>query len=662
MAQLVDIIVPDLGDFENVEVIEVLVAKGDSVEREAGLVTVETDKASMDIPSPENGVIDSLDIGVGDTVSSGDVIGKLLVEVGDTVVIAPAIQHEPTGDTTVLAEPAKSEGGGQKSGGVQTLVVPDLGDFDDVEVIEVHIANGDMVSVEDPLVTLETDKAAMDVPAIAAGRIESVLVKVGDKVSEGSSLAIIEVRIDTAAASDEDAGDGAAVTEAAAEEAPASPGGPQTLAVPDLGDFEDVEVIEVHIAPGDKIDVDDPLVTLETDKAAMDVPAVVAGEVTSVSVNVGDKVSEGSPLAVVEATAAAAPATKAPSTEATQTMAAPAAAATAQAAPGQPAQQPTAAQSGSGGRLPPINEAGFARAHASPSVRKLARELGVDLVQVKGTGAKKRILHDDVKAFVKAILSGQGGGPAGAALPKVPSVDFAKFGEVETVALTRIQKISGPRLQASWINLPHVTQHDLADTTDLEARRQELKGPAKEKGVSLTPLAFVMKACVAALQEFPQVNSSLSEDGKSLVLKKYIHLGFAADTDQGLVVPVIRDADKKSVYELAQDLGELSRAAREGKLKADQMQGASFTISSLGGIGGTAFTPIVNAPEVAILGVSRSSMQPVWNGSEFEPRLMLPLSLSYDHRVIDGAAAVRFTTYLGQVLADVDALLEGSEV
>jgi len=368
-------------------------------------------------------------------------------------------------------------------------------------------------------------------------------------------------------------------------------------------------------------------------------------------------VSEGSPLAVVEATSAA-PAQQA---DATQTMAAPASAPSEPTTPSQTAQPAQAPQAQKGGSLPPINEAGFSRAHASPSVRKLARELGVDLVQVKGTGAKNRILHEDVKEFVKAILTGQGGAPAAAALPKVPAVDFAKFGEIETVALTRVQKISGPRLQASWINLPHVTQHDLADTTDLEAKRQELKGAAKEKGISLTPLAFVMKACVAALQEFPKVNASLSEDGKSLVLKKYIHLGFAADTDQGLMVPVIRDADRKNVYELAVELGELSKAAREGKLKADQMQGASFTISSLGGIGGTAFTPIVNAPEVAILGVSRSSMQPVWNGAEFEPRLMLPLSLSYDHRVIDGAAAVRFTTYLGEALADVEALLEGSE-
>jgi pyruvate dehydrogenase E2 component (dihydrolipoamide acetyltransferase) len=310
--------------------------------------------------------------------------------------------------------------------------------------------------------------------------------------------------------------------------------------------------------------------------------------------------------------------------------------------------------------LPTIDEAGFSRAHASPSVRKLARELGVNLPDVKGSGPKNRVLHDDVKAFVKAILSGQAAGPAGPSLPATPKVDFAKFGAVEEQPLTRVQKISGPRLQASWINLPHVTQHDLADITELEERRQALKGRAKERGISLTPLAFILKAVVAALQEFPKVNSSLSDDGTALVYKKYIHLGFAADTEQGLVVPVIHDADKKDVYELAEELGTLSKAAREGKLKIDKMQGATFTVSSLGGIGGTAFTPIVNAPEVGILGVSRSSMQPVWNGSEFVPRLMLPLSFSYDHRVIDGAAAVRFTTFLGQELADVNKLLEAT--
>jgi pyruvate dehydrogenase E2 component (dihydrolipoamide acetyltransferase) len=325
---------------------------------------------------------------------------------------------------------------------------------------------------------------------------------------------------------------------------------------------------------------------------------------------------------------------------------------------GKAEEKPAGQDKAAGRELPPIDESGFSRAHASPSVRKFARELGVDLVSVKGSGARNRVLHDDVKAFVKSVMSGQGAAPAGAALPKVPSVDFAKFGDVEQQALTRIQKIAGPRLQASWINLPHVTQHDLADITDLEARRQELKDAAKERGISLTPLAFVMKACIAALKEFPKANSSLSADGTSLVYKKYFHLGFAADTENGLVVPVIRDADKMDVYEIATQLGELSSKARDGKLKAEQLQGASFTISSLGGIGGTAFTPIVNAPEVAILGVSRSTMQPVWNGKEFVPRLMLPLSLSYDHRVIDGAYAVRFTTYLAQALTNVDALLE----
>jgi pyruvate dehydrogenase E2 component (dihydrolipoamide acetyltransferase) len=543
VAKTIDIVVPDLGDFDNVEVIEVLVGAGDTVEREDGLVTIETDKATMDIPSPENGVIDKLTIRNGDTVSTGDVIGQLTMEVGDTVVIAPAIASVPTGDTTLISALENKK---QKSRGKQTLVVPDLGDFSDVQIIEVHIKVGDTVAIEDSLVTLETDKAAMDVPAVVAGSIESVLVNVGETVSEGTALAIIDV---------------------AANEAPV-----------DAGTSSDAE-------PASK---------------------KVESRPSSPPANV----------------------------------------------PAKPA--PT----GGSASLPPVDEAGFTKAHATPSVRKLARELGVNLVQVKGSGLKNRILHDDVKAFVKAILTGHVAGPAVAALPKTPIVDFAKFGEVDVKPLTRIQKISGPRLQASWINLPHVTQHDLADITELEAKRQELKGPAKDRGIGLTPLAFIMKACVAALKEYPMVNSSLSEDGESLVYKKYIHLGFAADTEQGLMVPVIRDVDQKDVYEIAQELGELSALARDGRLKAGQLQGACFTVSSLGGIGGTAFTPIVNAPEVAILGVSRSTMQPVWNGSEFEPRLMLPLSFSYDHRVIDGAQAVRFTTFLGQKLADVETLLQ----
>ena len=532
------------------------------------------------------------------------------------------------------------------------IVIPDLGDFADVEVIEILVEAGAEVRAEDGLITLETDKAAMDVPAPSDGVIGSISVSVGDTVSAGDVIGHMSIEHDATVLIKPDVESPVdAVDPPSSDEPEPAPtgGGLQELTVPDLGDFADVEVIEVHIAPGHEVSIDDPLVTLETDKAAMDVPATAAGTIQSVAVAVGDTVSEGSVLAIIDALAQVEKAAK-PDAKPAPAAAPPPPAAAPPPAPVAQRQAPAA--------LPAINEAGFSKAHASPSVRKLARELGVDLVQVKGSGLKNRILHDDVKAFVKAILTGAATAPGGAALPSVPVVDFAKFGEIDAQPLTRIQKISGPRLQASWINLPHVTQHDAADITELEAKRQALKGPAKENGISLTPLAFILKACVAALREFPKVNASLSEDGTSLIYKKYCHLGFAADTENGLMVPVIKDADQMDVYELASALGELSAAARDGKLKADQMQGASFTVSSLGGIGGTAFTPIVNAPEVAILGVSRSSMQPVWNGAEFEPRLMLPLSFSYDHRVIDGAYAVRFTTYLSQALADVDKLVE----
>ena len=539
------------------------------------------------------------------------------------------------------------------------ITVPDLGDFTDVEVIEILVSAGAGVEQEDGLITLETDKASMDVPAPAAGNIVAITVAVGDKVSAGDVIGQMEVAGggETAAAAEESAAAETSADEktvvAETVDVPAVQSGPETVNVPDIGDFADVDVIEVHVSVGDVVAVDDPLVTLETDKAAMDVPSTHAGTITAVAVSVGDTVSEGSAIASLDAVAGSAEAPAADAKPEAAAKAPPAAAPS----PPPPVQAPAPKAQAPGG-LPPIDESGFSQAHASPSVRKLARELGVNLAQVQGTGDKKRILHDDVKAFVKSVMTGGAQASGAAALPATPVVDFSKFGAIDERPLTRIQKISGPRLQASWINLPHVTQHDLADITELEARRQELKGPAKERGIGLTPLAFIMKACIAALKEFPKVNASLSADGSSLVYKQYYHLGFAADTENGLMVPVIQDADRMDVYELATELGTLSLAAREGKLKANQLQGASFTISSLGGIGGTAFTPIVNAPEVAILGVSRSSMQPVWNGSEFEPRLMLPLSFSYDHRVIDGAYAVRFTTFLAQTLTDVDKLLQ----
>lgn len=464
----------------------------------------------------------------------------------------------------------------------------------------------------------------------------------------------------------------------------------QNILVPDLGDFHDVEVIEVLVKPGDRIEVDTPLLTLETEKATMDVPSTAAGVVQALSVKKGDRVSKGSAILALEAGAGAS-ASNAGASKAADAKAQAAPAAAKQPAsdtppPAKPA-APDAALAGQGASssapapssgaatapaavasasssTPPaagtavIDEAAFARAYASPSVRRFARELGVDLGRLKGSGLKGRITPEDVKGWVKQALTTGGGAVGGAALPKVPEVDFSKFGAIEVKPLGRIQKISGPRLQASWLNVPHVWQMDEADITELEETRNKLKAKAAQEGIKLTPLAFVLRACVKALQEFPQANSSLDPHGQNLILKKYIHLGFAADTPNGLVVPVIRDADRKDIYEIARDLGALSAKAREGKLSAAEMQGASFTVSSLGGIGGTSFTPIINAPEVAILGVARSSMKPVYQDGQFVPRLILPFTFAYDHRVIDGAAGARFTTFLAEKLADVRGLLE----
>ena len=452
---------------------------------------------------------------------------------------------------------------------------------------------------------------------------------------------------------------------------------PISVKVPDLGDFKSVDVVEVLVAVGDVVAVDTPLATLETEKATMDVPSSAAGRVLAVLVKKGDKVSTGS--VVVELAAVAAEPATSDATVAMPKLApsssAPAAAPPAPARPARPATPaappaaaPTAAPPAaptslaartdvSAGRTP-IETAGFARSHASPSVRLLARELGVDLARMTGSGPKSRILHADVKAFVKRALAGAAGEVAGGTLPRVPVVDFAKFGPVEVQPLTRIQRLSGPRLHASWVNLPHVTQFDEADITELEEARGRLKQKALDEGIKLTPLAFVIRACARVLLQLPKFNASLDAGGENLVFKKYLHVGFAADTPNGLVVPVIRDADRKDVYELARELASLSEKARAGKLTAAEMQGGCFTVSSLGGIGGTAFTPIINAPEVAILGVSRSSVKPVYVDGELRPRLLLPLSLSYDHRVIDGADGARFTAALVAALADVRVLLE----
>jgi len=432
----------------------------------------------------------------------------------------------------------------------------------------------------------------------------------------------------------------------------------QEVLVPDIGEFDDVEIVEVMVAAGDDVGVDDSLITIETDKAAMDVPAPVAGKVLEMSVSTGDRVSEGSLILVLEPAAETQAAEQPEASQEPAAKEAPAAPVAAAPAKPQAAPAPPAAAPASQGKLPPISEAGFATAHASPSIRKFARELGVDLGRVQGSGSKQRIQKEDVTAFVKSIMTGQvAGGAAGPALPEVPQVDFAKFGAIEEKPLGRIQKISGPRLHASWLNYPHVTQNDEADITDMEARRQSMKAEAAERGVKLTPLAFMIRAVVQSLEEYPLFNTSMGPDSKTLIWKQYMNIGFAADTPNGLVVPVIHDANKKDVFVLAAELAEMSGRAREGKLKVDEMQGGCFTVSSLGGIGGTSFTPIINAPEVAILGVPRSKMQPVWDGEAFIPRLMQPLCLSYDHRVVDGATGVRFTTYLAKRLADVDGLI-----
>jgi len=525
--------------------------------------------------------------------------------------------------------------------------VPDIGEFSGVEIIEVLVSPGDTVAADDPLITLETDKASMDVPAPFAGRVASITVEKGGRVSEGDVIATLEVDGDTAQA--EEPAQGAAQQEAPQTATPNTPpqaaAGRREVLVPDIGDFDAVEVIEVHVAEGGEVAEDDPLITLESDKAAMDVPSPAAGRVLEMRISQGDRVSKGDVILVLAG--AGAPA------EALQPASGPAP------KPAEPAPEAPSPASAPASQPPGVGDVGFAKAHAGPSVRKLARELGVDLSRVKGTGVKGRVTHEDVKAWVKTALT-RGtapAAPAGSGLPAVPEVDFTKFGETELRPLSRVQKISGPRLHASWVNLPHVTQFDDADITRMEATRKDLKADAEKEGARLTPLPFILRACVKALRAFPEFNASLHPDGQQLVLKKYFNLGFAVDTPGGLVVPVIKDLEKKSLFQVARELGELSEKARAGKLSAAELQGGCFTVSSLGSIGGTYFTPIINAPEVAILGVSKASMQPVWNGEAFEPRLVLPLSLSYDHRVIDGAAAVRFTRFVAEILGDVDRLL-----
>ncbi len=549
------------------------------------------------------------------------------------------------------------------------VLVPDIGDFKEVEVIEVLVKPGDAVEKEQSLVTLESDKATMEIPSPAGGVVKEIRVKVGDKVSKGSEILVLEdgrapAEAPRAEKSKEPKERKAPKQAAEARPAKAAASGSMTVPVPDIGDFKEVEVIEVLVKPGDSVAKEQSLITLESDKATMEIPSPSEGVVKDVKLKVGDKVSKGMPILVLEAAgeASAAPSPAPAAAQPAKTTEAPSGPA---AAAGHiPAPAPAAAIAPRPGGWEPA-ETGRAKPHASPSVRKFARELGVDLGRVTGSGPKGRILHSDVQAFVKGVLAGapatqqapKGGGALPFDLPAWPEVDFAKFGPVETQPLSRIQKLSGPYLHRNWISIPHVTQFDEADITDLEAFRKAQTAETEKKGFKLTMLAFLMKACVTCLRQFPQFNASLDKSGESLIIKKYYHIGVAVDTPGGLVVPVIRDADRKGVFDIAHELAEISKLARDGKLKPSDLQGGTFSISSLGGIGGTAFTPIINAPEVAILGVSRAAMKPVWNGSEFVPRLVLPLSISYDHRVIDGATAARFSVFLVSVLSDIRKLV-----
>ncbi len=546
------------------------------------------------------------------------------------------------------------------------IQVPDIGDFAEVGVIELLVKVGDTVKVEQSLITVESDKASMEIPSSHAGVIKELKVALGAKVKEGSVIAVLETADAGAAEAKPAAAPAAAAPAAPKTQAPAAPPpaarGPIEVHVPDVGDFKDVAVIELLVKVGDTIAVEQSLFTVESDKASMEIPSSAAGVLKELKVQLGDKVNTGDLVAIIEGASGAVPAAAATAPAAAASAPAPALAGAAPAA----ATAPTAAAAAHNPTVAPTGQL----PHASPSVRKFARELGVPLGEVKGSGAKGRITQDDVQAFTRAVMAGtartQAQGAAGAAgggvtgggelnLIAWPKVDFAKFGPIERKELSRIKKISGANLLRNAIMIPAVTNHDDADITDLEAFRVSTNKENEKSGVKVTMLAFLIKACVAALKKFPEFNSSL--DGDALVYKQFWHIGFAADTPNGLVVPVIKDADKKGVLQISQEMGELAKKARDGKLGPADMSGATFTISSLGGIGGRYFTPIINAPEVAILGVCRSTIEPVWDGKQFQPRLMLPLSLTWDHRVIDGAAAARFNVYLGQILADFRRVL-----
>ncbi|MEH6473109.1 MAG: dihydrolipoyllysine-residue acetyltransferase [Halopseudomonas sp.] len=644
------ITVPDIGGHDDVDVIEVCVKVGDTVNEGDSLIVLETDKASMEVPAPESGVITKLMINEGDTCKEGDVIAEFKVgsEAGASAAAAPAAEPAPAA-APVAAAPAPVAAA---PAAAQAVVVPDIGGHENVDVIEVCVKVGDSVSEGDSLIVLETDKASMEVPSPFDGVITALTINEGDTISEGNQFAQIST---SGAAAGAAAAPAAPVAEAAPVVAPvAAPvavaGGVEAVNVPDIGGSENVDVIEVCVKVGDTIAEGDSLIVLETDKASMEVPAPKGGVVKSVKINEGDTASEGDLILELEVAGGAVVAASAAAPASAPAASAPAAAST-------PASAPAASAD-----LAKLDQANK-NVHAGPAVRNVAREFGVDLTLVKGTGPKGRILKEDVQAYVKQALVDAAKPKAAAAvtggsgIPAIPEIDFSKFGEIELEKMSKIKKLTAANMSRCWLNIPHVTQFDDIDITELEKFRADIKADAEKAGVKVTPLPFLLKAAAAALQAHPNFNVSMHADGEHIVRKKYINIGVAMDTPAGLMVPVIKDVDKKSIYQLAAEAAELGAKAKARKLKPAEMQGGCFTISSLGGIGGTGFTPIVSAPEVAILGVSRADIKPVWNGSEFVPRKMLPLSLSYDHRAINGVDAGMFMTTLGKLLSDVRRLV-----
>ena len=662
--------VPDIGSGEG-EVIELFVKVGDRIEADQSILTLESDKASMEIPAPKAGVVKSLKVKLGDTLKEGDELLELESEEGQESEAPAEAAAEPAGaatggpaDETEAPTPVGDDApsASAEEGESQEIKVPDIGSDGKASVIGISVKVGDTIAAEQALITLESDKASMEIPSPAAGVVESISVKVGDEVGTGDLILILKGAASSkpaaASASDSQAQSPAKekLTEQATE-APAEAAGEsvEEVRIPDIGSSGSAKVIEVMIKAGDSVEADQSLITLESDKASMEIPAPKAGVVESLSIKVGDDAKTGDLILTLKV-AGAAPAKKAEPKP--QQEAAPQQQAVAPNKQGVPeakaASTPAPAVSGP-------SKAGT-KVHAGPAVRMTAREFGVELADVTGTGPKGRILKEDVQAYVKNMLhktkqASAEGATGGAGIPPIPTIDFSRFGEIEEVPMSRLMQVGAANLHRSWLNVPHVTQFESADITELEAFRVAQKAIAEKAGVKLTVLPLLLKACAHLLKELPEFNASLSPSGKSVIRKKYVHVGFAVDTPDGLMVPVIRNVDQKSLLQLAAEAAELAEKARTKKLSPDAMQGACFTISSLGHIGGTGFTPIVNAPEVAILGVSKAAMQPVWDGKAFQPRLMLPLSLSYDHRVINGAAAARFTKRLSELLADIRTML-----